>query len=940
MRAVVGLARVRRARSDVPHLCQGCLKLLYAATFSAAGLLKPSQAVKIYLQGLVPKMAVFRAMNNFSNVINEPNGVKIPFPRERSVVDFLRERVQTQPDVLAVKDAGSSMTYGELDRRSDLVAHELQQRGLHLEEPVTILIPASGEYVVAMLGILKAGGSYLPTDPEVPVKRLEFLLQDTGSRFVLTDANGLKRLSEWPGTVLALAAITGKRNPEPCKITSVASDPRRRAYIICTSGSTGQPKSVEIEHHSLTNLVCHYHRRLNLTAQDRAAMLAHVAFDASVADIWPVLCAGGIVTVPPKGILLNPDGLIEWLAAEEITVTFVPTGLAEILFARPWPERMKLRFLITGGDRLRVRPPAGLPFVVLNGYGPTENTVFSTWSVVSPEDGTGQPPPIGRPISNTTTYVLDEQLQPVPVDVAGELYLGGEQVARGYLGRRELTAECFLSDPFAGKPDARMYRTGDWVRWLADGELDFLGRKDGQIQIRGRRVELGEIETTLFGHGAVRQVCCVPWLDDGMPSGVIAHVVPETRDAGLSDELRSYLQARLPDYMVPAEFVIHESLPLTPQGKLDRAALIALQPAKQASVQIADGEDGLESALHRLWHSLLPAAGNSPKDATFANLGGDSLLAVRLMLGVEDIINQRLEVSTFLMQPTFSGLCQAVKERMSRTEFQPVLTLRKQGTRPPLFCLYNHGGDIEVYFGLAEALGDDQPVFGIRSPALEDLSRLPPSLEAAAAEIVRCIRKVQPQGAPALVGYSWAGLLAFEVARQLEQQTGMSSFTALVGPDAPMRPTNFASRLTHLIRNFPPWLWHLMVDRENRWQRLSRWQQMARGTKQNLVEAPLPMPDWVSSPISRHLIGLMEKYRPPPKSDVAIDLFRERDSYQPRSHPLHPWHTSSLPDGGWNLWTRKQIRIHWLEGDHDTIIKPPAVSGLAQSIRQAMDQHI
>jgi amino acid adenylation domain-containing protein len=880
------------------------------------------------------------AMNNSGNVINEQSGMDAPFPRERSVVDFLREYSQMQPDALAVRDGGGSMTYGELDRQSNLVAHDFQQRGLHLEDPVAILLPASGDYVVAMLGILKAGGSYLPIDPDAPVNRLEFLLQDSGSRFALTDAKGIKRLGDWPGTVLELAQIIAKPGTEPRQVSGMPSDPGRRAYIVYTSGSTGQPKGVEIEHHSLTNLVCAYHERFKLAAQDRATMLANVAFDASVQDVWPVLCVGGTLVVPPKALLQHPDSLIAWLADEKITWTFVPTGMAEILFAREWPAQMSLRFLVTGGDRLRIRPPQSLPFTVLNAYGPTENTVISTWSVLTARNGDAQLPAIGHPIANVKAYVLDEQRQPVAGGVAGELYLGGEQLARGYFGKPALSAERFVPDPFSGRPNGRMYRTGDWVRWLPDGELDFLGRRDDQVQIRGSRVELGEIEAALLAHPAVRQACCLPRSENGQATGIVAHIVVVKDGGDSSGELRSHLGGRLPAYMLPSLFVFHEHLPLTPYGKVDRTALADSSSKSPARPKIDADGDGLEIALARLWHSLLPAAGSSPKDATFANLGGDSLLVVKLMLGVEEITNQRLEVSTFLIQPTFSGLCQAVKTRMAQTEFQPVLVLRKQGNRPPLFCLYNYEGDIDLYFNLAEALGDDQPVFGIRSPALEDLSRLPVSMEAAAAEIVGCIRKIQPQGIPALVGYSWAGLLAFEVARQLAKQGGISCFTALVGADAPMWPTNFASRLAHFARTFPPWLWHLVTDRENRWQRLSRWRRMAGRTKQNLSEAHLPMKNWVSTPISRHLVALMEKYRPLTKSDLEVDLFRERGSYHPRPHPLHAWQTSDLPDGGWDRWTRKPARIHWLEGDHTMIIRPPAVSGLAQAIRQAMDQHM
>lgn len=848
---------------------------------------------------------------------------------------------QAQPKAVAIKDGARSMTYAELDVCSNRVANELRRRALKLEESVAVLYPVSCEFLAGVLGVIKAGGTYFQMDVDTPTKRIEFLLNDSVSRLVLSNEVGMERLREWPGEVLDLAQIIRPSVSALDKNPGVPADPNRRAYITYTSGSTGQPKGVEVEYHALTNLVSYYHKRLKLTAQDRASMLACVAFDASVAEIWPTLCAGGTIAIPPKETLLNPDGLIEWLVAEEITLTFVPTGLAEILFTRSWPKRMKLRFFITGGDRLRVRPPAGLPFVVINGYGPTENTVFSTWSAVAPGNGAGQqPPPIGRPLDNTTAYVLDEQMHPVPVNVAGELYLGGEQVARGYLRRPELTAERFLFDPFAGKVGARMYRTGDWVRWLADGELDFLCRRDEQIQIRGQRVELGEIEAAVFAHGMVRQVCCVPCLDEGMPSGVIAHIVPRIHSARLADELRAFLCARLPDYMVPSEFVLHESLPLTPQGKVDRTALTGSQAATLTCPHVVTGGDELTNALAQLWYTLLPAAKGSPADATFAALGGDSLLAIKLVLGVEDIIGLRFEVSTFLVKPTFDGLCEAIRTRLARSEFEPVLALRKQGARPPVFCLYCHDGDIGGYFDLVEALGNDQPVFGLRSPALQDLSLLPQSMEEAAAEVVRWIRKVQPHAVPSLVGYSWAGLLAFEVARQLAKTEGIQCYTALVGISAPMRPPNFVFRLTHFARYFPPWLWNLITDHKERRKRLMRWRTMTLGIKRHLADASLPVEegDWASSPISRHMIGLMERYLPLTKPDISVEVFRERDEIRYPPHPLRFWKTDNLPDDGWNRWTRQPNRVHWLDGDHSTVLKPPLVSNLARAIRDGQDR--
>jgi amino acid adenylation domain-containing protein len=873
----------------------------------------------------------------------EWTGRTVTFPRERTVLDFFQAQVQARPDAVAVQAGNRMMSYDELNRKSDLVAEKLLSLRFRTDEVVVIMVPLSCEYLAGIIGILKAGGCYFPIEMETPANRLEFLLGDCQARFAWSDAASRERFKHWAGTTLDLAQVTDNLTGPRVKSLDVPADPNRPAYLLYTSGSTGQPKGVQIEHHSLTNFVCFYHRYFGLTPQDRSSMLAYIAFDVSVSDIWPVLCAGGTVVVPPKGILGNPDGLIRWLETQEITMSFVPTGLVEILFTRSWPRQMKLRWLVTGGDRLRVRPPADLPFTVINGYGPTECTVFATLSVVTPDDRRDTPPPIGRPLDNVTAYVLDEKLQQLPVGEAGELYLGGEQVARGYLGRRELTAERFLSDPFSKKPGARMYRTGDWARWLPDGELDFLGRKDGQIQIRGYRVELGEIEATLFAHGAVRQVCCVPWLDEGMPSGVVAHIVPENPGNGLKEELRTYLCERLPDYMVPSDFVMHESLPLTPQGKLDRAALTQLPAAAiQASPQISASEDGLEKALAQLWHTLLPAAKGSPADATFAVLGGDSLLAIKLVLGVEEITGLRLEVSTFLINPTFAGLCETVKNRVARNEFEPVLALRKHGTRPPIFCLYGHNGDIDAYFNLAEALGDDQPVFGIRSAALENSSRLPQSMEEAASEVLRCIRKIQPHGALVVVGYSWAGLLAFEVTRQLAKTGEVQCYTALIGTMAPLRPPNFISRLAHFFQYFPGWLWNLITDHKHRRQRLMRWREMARDTKQNLAQARLPVEEWewLSSPFSRHMINLMEKYRPFPISDISVELFRERDGFRPKPHPLQVWQIHHRPDGGWNLWTKRRNRIHWFAADHETIIKQPAVSEVAQTLRQAMDQNL
>jgi amino acid adenylation domain-containing protein len=728
------------------------------------------------------------------------NGSDLSFPRDMSVVDFFGAQARARPEALAVEESNRLLTYRELDLQSNRVANELRRYGLPLEHPVTILLNLSCEYVAAILGVLKAGGSYLPIAVDVPKLRLQFLMEDAGSRFVLTDGAGMERFSDSSALSLDIAQIISASSKGADQDAAVPPDPSRRAYITYTSGSTGQPKGVEIEHHSWTNLVSHYREELGVSAQDRSSVMSYVSFDASVAEIWPTLSAGGCLLIPPPNLILNPDGFIAWLAAEEVTLTLVPTCLAEILFTRPWPKEIKLRWFITGGDQLRVRPPAGLPFPVLNAYGPTENTVISTFSLVEAQNGQTQLPPIGRPLRNVQAHVLDENLSPVPVGVPGDLHLGGEQVARGYLGRPELTAERFVADPFTDKPGRRLYRTGDWVRWLPDGQLDFLGRRDDQIQIRGIRVELGEIDAALCSYEGVRQACCVPLLNDGMPMGITAHIVPANNHPGLLDGLRLYLQERLPSKVTPSEYVVHAELPLTPWGKLDRKALKAARPAEAIAMR---AEEDLEKALLRLWRAMLPNASSAGANETFRALGGDSLLMIKLMLGVEEITGQRIEGSTFLQQPTFEGLCQMVRRRRSNDKFEPVIALRGEGSRAPMFCMYGLSGDINLHRDFAEAIGNDQPLWGVRSPALANLERLPASIEDAAKEVRHWIRRIQPQGVPALIGYSWGGLLAFEVSRQLMQAEGVSCFTALIGTEPPTSPLTMAAKAMRLAAAVP-----------------------------------------------------------------------------------------------------------------------------------------
>jgi len=865
-------------------------------------------------------------------------GATIPFLFEESVVDLFLNQAKKRTHSYAIKTETHQITYGELELNSKQVSKELLQHDLKVENLVFIFLPASIEFISALIGTLIAGGTYVPIDPEIPNSRLNLLLKNSGCRFVVTDIEGMNRIDLLQVKVIDINEILAKNTVDFSCLRPIKISSENRAYVIYTSGSMGEPKGVEIEHCSLTNLVNHYKNLLKLKPGDRATMLANISFDASMADIWPTLCTGGELLIPPMGYIKKPAILINWITSEKITWTFIPTGLVEILFDQTWPMKLSLRYLLTGGDRLLTRPPPGFPVVVLNTYGPTENTVDSTWSEVAQQSDDLSLPPIGRPISNVNTYILNDNLKPVNKGEEGQLYLGGEQIARGYLGMPELTAMYFTPDPFVNKIGARMYRTGDCVRWLDNEELEFIGRQDEQVQIRGKRVELGEMEATLTRHPIVKYACCLPKKRNMRVENITAHIVLRDIIDDQVSTLQLYLQSQLPSYMVPTIFEFHDYLPLTPSGKIDRKTLDKSSDNDEKNMQNSQVLHGLELHLFNLWHELLPAAKNAPSDATFSSLGGDSLTAIRLQVGIETITKKQIELSTLLLQSTFPRLYLAVKKRLNKNEFQSIVVLQKMGDRPPLFCLYGSFGDVDLYLNLVDALGSDQPVYGIRSPALDDISKTPDSIEAAANEALALIRQVQPEGAPAILGFSWAGILAFEIARQLSKKQEEPGFTGLIGTSCPLELNSLYLQSVHFIKSSIQWGWNLILNRQLRLKYLPQWQEVSAEIKQS--QKKNNMPKWARTQLSQELITIARKYNPDKDTEIKLDLFREQESIHPYPHPLRTWDKRFLPDGGWEYWASYPPQVHRIIGSHNSILKPPYVSGLASAIRNSMNNQI
>ncbi len=852
------------------------------------------------------------------------NATAVPVPSGTTVHALVAASAARSPRASAASFEGETITYEDLLRRCRRVARCLRARGVKSNVLVGLAVERSLDMLVGALAILEAGGAYVPLDPAYPRDRLAAIAEDSGMRVLLTEARLADRVPA-AAELLRFDADADEIAAQSSEPLGVEADPESLAYVIFTSGSTGRPKGVPIPHCSVVSFLGAMARQPGMSPSDRLLAVISLSFDMAGFELWLPLMVGAHVEIASREMVTDATALRDRLArSPTVTVLQATPSTFRLLLETGWKGDGAIK-LVVGGEALA--PELAQQLLVRagslwNGYGPTETTIFSTLHRVG--DG---PVLIGRPIDNTQVYILDRNLQPVPVSVSGEIFIGGVGVARGYLGRPELTRERFLPDPFSGTPDARLYRTGDVARFRPDGTIDYQGRNDFQVKLRGYRIELGEIETTLCHHAAVREAVAAAYREAGGEPKLVAYVTlragqGEPDATELPAALRAHLRAKLPEYMVPAHFVVLDRLPLTANNKVDRKALPAPSHASaESNGSAGEGpapQDELEVKLAAIFRTVLRLPAVSLTDSFF-DLGGDSLHSVRLVAEIERVFGKAIPLVVLFRARTVKELAAVLRAQGGgKVETFQLVPIRPVGNKRPLFLMSRPNVNALGYIALARYLDPQQPVYGLQYQHAEeqDLGR-PYTYEeydAWAKSYVETMRLIQPKGPYLLGGMCEGALIAFRTAMALEAAGERVALLAIF--DA-WPQENTVLRLPHLVHAYHV-RWQAFAAMDRRGQvgkvvgiarKLARWLGASRsngaGSAPPTVDARSarlwPGPGFV-----------------PPKVAAKITLFRlERQPY---------WRVRDR-QYGWGNRTTHGVEVHVVPGDeHHNILREPEVA--------------
>ncbi|NEQ68437.1 MAG: amino acid adenylation domain-containing protein, partial [Symploca sp. SIO2D2] len=888
----------------------------------------------------------------------EWNNTQTDYPQDKSIHQLFEEQVERTPDAIALVYQNQHLTYRELNCRANQLAYYLRSLGVEADKLVGLCVERSLEMVVGMLGILKAGGAYVPLDPEYPQERLSFMLEDTQVRVLLTKEKFLETLpatsplEQNQGRIVCLD--TNWQTIEQANHDNLHSrvSGENLAYVIYTSGSTGKPKGVEVVHRGVNRLLFGVDYA-HLDETQRFLQMAPISFDASTLEIWGALLHGARCVLFPEPIP-TADNLREEIHKHGITILWLTAALFNSIVDDDPKALSGIQQLLIGGEALSVvhvqKALETLPLTtIINGYGPTENTTFTCCYPIPRQLETKiESISIGRPIANTQIYILDEYLQPVPMGVPGELHIGGAGLARGYLNRPELTQEKFIPSPFNNSK--LLYKTGDLVRYLPDGNIEFLGRIDHQVKIRGFRIELGEIEAVLSQHEDVQVACVIVREDTPGEKRVVAYVVPQPEVTLTTSTLRQFLTHKLPGYMIPSALMILESLPLTPNGKIDRRALKA--PSNSSDWEtFVEARNQLELQLVQLWSKVLKLDKIGVQD-NFFELGGHSLLASYLMTQIKQQLGKDIPLVRLFQNPTIEQLATIMETDSDNSSPSCLVAIQPQGSNLPFFCVPGAGGRPFYFYHLGRYLGEEQPFYSFENNLYQELGSIT-RIEDMARIYIEAMQAVQPQGPYFLGGHSYGGNVAFEMGKQLYQQGQEVALLAIVDSSAPTYKDK-QILLDYLDWEHARWLAEvskgikIYLDKDvdisyETLQPLTVEEQLKYVLHYFKMANMLP-----PNAETTELINIVQAYK---NSCLCLVDYVPQGMYPGKLTIIRA--NEDLPDDpnrelvsensadfslGWSEFSTEPVEIHFVLGNHVTITAEPHVQVLAQQLKSCIEQ--
>lgn len=866
---------------------------------------------------------------------NDFNDTIVPYAKQKTLFAPFEEQVALSPDAIALRLGDDSLTFDEVNRAANKVAHFLIQHGVVPGSNVGLLVSRSFNMIIGMLGILKAGGAYVPIDPEYPVDRQEYIFQQSALTMVI--ANGNYSLKEIIGGEKFWNISEPWLEDFPDHNPGLIINSSQLAYTIYTSGSTGRPKGVMIEHHSAINLISWVNKRFNVGPDDTLLFITSMCFDLSVYDIFGMLAAGGCIVIAETADIQDVRSLADMLTTYNVTFwDSVPTTL-DYLVRNLEQERKgyrcnSLKTVFMSGDWIPVSLPGRLKKFfpqtqVVSLGGATEATVWSNFFIVDEVDSKWKSIPYGRPIDNNFFYILDEDLKPVANGEVGDLYIGGVGVARGYANDPGKTEAAFMTDPFNQDMGGRMYRTGDLGRMMPDHNMEFLGRKDNQVKINGFRVELGEIESVLNSSEEVYNAIVLARDSASGGKRLAAYVVPKGKFD--KESLESFLKTKLPEYMVPSIWMQLESMPLNSNGKIDRNALPAPNDISGEKRNYLAPESETERILAAIWKDCMAITEFGVDDNFFA-LGGHSLMAVQILSKIEKQIGKKMPLALFFKYPNIKSLAAFIDHENQEIVFKSLVAIKPSGSKPPLYIIHGEGLNVLNFSGLAEHMDEERPIFGLQARALNGKDAIEDSIQEIAAFYLSEILLHNPDGPYLIAGYSFGGYVAVEIEKQMQALGKKIQMLIMLDTDAEKTEYKDWYYLfpRKVKRNFPIFISFLKATLTRPITTIKKQLESNAITKYLHRRNSKAFFQMIKKIKERHLMAF-RNYRMEPFNN-KVYLFKAK---------ICVHYVDDAVYLGWKHFAKEGVELYEVPGDHLSMLVSPNVEYLAQILEKTLDQH-